>query len=246
MRDRFVGDIGDFGKYGLLRALCGGDLRLGVLWYFVGDRMTRYLEQPGKFRECDARLFEALRELVGNCQRSVATIEERGILPRDTVFFRKPVPTQAEERREWAQRASTEMEHCDLVFLDPDNGIGGDPPRNGRLSAQYVYYDDLKPFVRQKRTTVIYHHFGRISRAERDEEVESRAAEMRERLGIAGDVWALVWHPYAPRAYFIIPSDRHRDLLDERITRFLKSPWGQRRSQSEAPHFEQRWRRSDP
>ena len=40
MQDRYAGDIGDFGKYGLLRALCGEDghgpaLRLGVLWYRV-------------------------------------------------------------------------------------------------------------------------------------------------------------------------------------------------------------------
>ncbi len=46
MQDRYVGDVGDFGKYGLLRSLCRGDehgaaLRLGVLWYrFDGDDST--------------------------------------------------------------------------------------------------------------------------------------------------------------------------------------------------------------
>ena len=37
MQDRYVGDIGDFGKYGLLRALCGRDLYLGVVWYLIPD-----------------------------------------------------------------------------------------------------------------------------------------------------------------------------------------------------------------
>jgi hypothetical protein len=32
MRDSYVADIGDFGKYALLNALAGNDLRLGVLW----------------------------------------------------------------------------------------------------------------------------------------------------------------------------------------------------------------------
>ena len=32
MQDRYVGDIGDFAKYGLLRAL-GRRRRLGVAWY---------------------------------------------------------------------------------------------------------------------------------------------------------------------------------------------------------------------
>ena len=32
MQDRYTGDIGDFAKYGLLRALEAGH-RLGVAWY---------------------------------------------------------------------------------------------------------------------------------------------------------------------------------------------------------------------
>ena len=30
MRDSYVGEVGDFAKYGLLNALAGNDLRLGV------------------------------------------------------------------------------------------------------------------------------------------------------------------------------------------------------------------------
>lgn len=39
MQDKYFGDIGDFAKYGLLRAVVAGDpqLRLGVLWYRVPD-----------------------------------------------------------------------------------------------------------------------------------------------------------------------------------------------------------------
>ena len=32
MQDRYAGDVGDFGKFALLRALCGGR-SLGVCWY---------------------------------------------------------------------------------------------------------------------------------------------------------------------------------------------------------------------
>ena len=73
MQDRYTGDVGDFGKYGLLRALVGihpaGSSRsLGVVWYVTdaeiedvdpqGDgRHLSYLEQPARFRECDPQLF---------------------------------------------------------------------------------------------------------------------------------------------------------------------------------------------
>ena len=39
MQDRYTGDVGDFGKYGMLRRLCGlrdedaDPLKLGVVWY---------------------------------------------------------------------------------------------------------------------------------------------------------------------------------------------------------------------
>ena len=75
MQDRYVGDVGDFGKFGLLRSLCRGDehcaaLRLGMLWYrFDGEdtaaphdgRHTDYLSAPSRnerlLRRCDHGLF---------------------------------------------------------------------------------------------------------------------------------------------------------------------------------------------
>ena len=36
MQDRYVGDVGDFVKYGLLRAI-RGTKRLGVAWYLHPD-----------------------------------------------------------------------------------------------------------------------------------------------------------------------------------------------------------------
>ena len=52
MQDRFVGDIGDFGKYGLLRTLAGIEpkaepgYRLGVVWYLRPEVKLRYLRKP--------------------------------------------------------------------------------------------------------------------------------------------------------------------------------------------------------
>jgi len=38
MQDRYTGDIGDFGKYSLLRNLTRDDLCLGVIWYLNGKQ----------------------------------------------------------------------------------------------------------------------------------------------------------------------------------------------------------------
>jgi hypothetical protein len=38
MQNRYVGDVGDFAKYGLLRQLTMDDqLHLGVIWYLFDD-----------------------------------------------------------------------------------------------------------------------------------------------------------------------------------------------------------------
>ena len=53
MKDQYVGDIGDYGKYGLLRYLNGCGLKIGVNWYLTPDdgrsdgNHTEYLEAGG-------------------------------------------------------------------------------------------------------------------------------------------------------------------------------------------------------
>jgi hypothetical protein len=232
MRDRFVGDVGDFGKYGLLRVLSGRDLRLGVLWYFVGDRMTHYLEQPGKFRDCDEKLFDTLRVLVGGCQRSVATVEKRKILPRDTVFFREPVPPQAEMRQAWLDCALKKTRDCGVVFLDPDNGLADAPFGEGRISPKHAYYEELEPFLRREQSLILWHQPGFLKGA-----VPLLLAEIESRFP-GYEIHALTHHRVVFRAFFVISARKHRQLLAGRIARFLESSWGQ--------HFERAQCRTDP
>ena len=59
MQDRYVGDVGDFVKYGLLRAISGGK-RLGVAWYLRTERATEYLQKPDEWQQLEPDLFSAL------------------------------------------------------------------------------------------------------------------------------------------------------------------------------------------
>ena len=102
MQNRYVGDIGDFGKYGLLRALAGDPLRLGVVWYLFPDEPPKepgkgdgkfidYLCHPkrrdSKLRDCDPELYCALREIVlVKKDRKVVRVQESGIL-NNTLYY---------------------------------------------------------------------------------------------------------------------------------------------------------------
>jgi len=109
LEDRYVGDVGDFGKYGLLKALClpskvsgGSNLSLGVVWYLVpnepgtGDgKHTRYLKDSpknqGLYRSCDPGLYDSLRDIVCGHRRCLSAIRHEGILPSGTVFYEEPL-----------------------------------------------------------------------------------------------------------------------------------------------------------
>ena len=123
MQDQYVGDIGDFGKYGLLRELTGvtspdssqDQLRLGVVWYRFPNKATRGSNKPGnrdgsltsylcnpkprdsKLRQCDTELYSKLYEIVAEKKdRRLALIQESGILPSHTSFYDQPLPNRPE------------------------------------------------------------------------------------------------------------------------------------------------------
>ena len=109
MQNRYVGDVADFAKYGLLRFLSNDDhdrLRLGLVWYLHHDqrhgadakklnydgKYTSYLvrtpdDDRREFRDCDSDLWDKLRDLILRDARCVHCVEEAGILPEDTAFY---------------------------------------------------------------------------------------------------------------------------------------------------------------
>ncbi len=142
MQDRYAGDIGDFVKLGLLRAISPGQ-RLGIAWYRFPDedhnkdgRHVSYLEQPDRYASLDPALFEHLKNVVKDT-RSIASL-----LPalEYTISFDESldvtsVPARQRRgwRRGWFVRATDALSGCDLVFADPDNGLVDDSDcRKGR------------------------------------------------------------------------------------------------------------------
>ena len=161
MQDRYVGDIGDFGKYGLLRHLTGmtshelpkDPLRLGVVWYRFPDendkpdgKFTKYLcenaSNSESLKTCDPDLYDALHEIVYvKKKRDILEVQGGGILPKDTKYFAQGLSFPAEEpsdrriqrRNDWLIGALRATTASDLVFVDPDNGITEtiEPPLRG-------------------------------------------------------------------------------------------------------------------
>jgi len=253
MQNRYVGDVGDFGKYGLLRVLClpSSDgkrgLSLGVVWYLVPDedqnadgKHTSFLRlapvNAAEYSDCDPFLYDSLREILDGKARHVASIRESGILPAGTVFFEEPLtfdgtphigPAAREARlrlrTDWLQRALDASAGCDLVFVDPDNGLESGTKRHHKRGPKFVYFDELGHYLRRGQSVVVYHHMGRNRLAL--EQIPERLAQITERLRGCGAPFALRYHRGTSRAFFVVPTNAHRAILLERADRFLSGPW---------------------
>ena len=116
MQDRYVGDIGDYAKYGMLRALSSG-YRLGVAWYRCSNethnsdgKHTRYLEDATRWRGFDPELFDALKQIVDQEKRCLTSIEKSDLLrgarfASETLTCCSPVfAERAEWRKQWGSR----------------------------------------------------------------------------------------------------------------------------------------------
>ena len=146
MQNRYTGDIGDYVKYGLLRALADGR-RLGVAWYLFPDedhnddgRHVDYLHDYGQWRGHDPALFDVLRRIVDNNRRDVAAVEQSGILGAakfsgEILSVPEMMPARRRDWRGWwFEDVQTSLQDCNIVFADPDNGLCEDGKfRSGRV-----------------------------------------------------------------------------------------------------------------
>jgi hypothetical protein len=221
MQDRFAGDIGDFGKYGLLRALAGSPLRLGIVWYLTSDgdsggNHREYLDRPERFRPCDQSLFDALIAF-NRGEPRIARISHFPILPLDTLRVDEPLPPPA-GREDWFGMALSATRYCDLIFLDPDNGLAPrSVPCSRATACHYVYPEEIAAFRSRRQSVLVYHHFSRRNSVER--QLRDWFSPSREGF------FAFRFHRYGSRAFFLLPASRHQDLFAKRIGAFLQSPW---------------------
>lgn len=162
MQDRFIGDIGDFEKCGLLRALAGvhppeaPKLSLGVVWYKVPDLNIAFLKDPTGYRDCDPPLFDELNRVVKSNERTIAAIQRAPIWPKGTKFFGEPAVKRvpAAENGPWLEAAVKEVGECNLIFLDPDNGLENRP--NDPCKREHCSYKDVLRFWERGASLVIY------------------------------------------------------------------------------------------
>ena len=128
MQDRYAGDIGDFGKFGLLKFLAAENLRVGINWYKAeppkSEMNTKgeFLQNDGKHKikakyfPCDEGLARVLLEISEHKNRSISMLQNASLLPPSVVYYDAVVTK--EQRQQWHADVK-QWRHAMLYFLIP-------------------------------------------------------------------------------------------------------------------------------
>jgi hypothetical protein len=239
MQNRYTGDIGDYGKYALLKALAGSDLRLAVVWYLnphdqgnTDGKFTEYLSEAkeDRYRPADPGVYDVLKNIVRDGRRRVSSVREAGIFPVGTIFYEAPLDyvnfRPGDDRRRaregWSLGAFNVAREARLVFFDPDKGL--EVKSHGpytKLGAEYAFEAEIQPFLDRDQSIVVYQHMNRSGNL--DDQARKGIVRLRA-LVKCRKGWAISFHSYSVRIYLVFPSTKHATILQERIRKFESGP----------------------
>lgn len=172
MKHQYVGDINDYRKYALLRALsAGGANRIGVCWMLTPDDggmdggKLAYLTKPEQNRRFDPELFDILAHAAAEPdRRRLQSIEDSGAIA-GALYYNEALPDDAPSRAAFMERCASQFRDAELVFFDPDNGLEVSLAKGRKNSSKYLYLDEVASFYEAGKSLLIYQHFPRVERA---------------------------------------------------------------------------------
>lgn len=233
MQDRYTGDIGDFGKLGLLRQLASTGLSIGVNWYRTPDETHNsdglhigYLQKQ-EFRFCDPALWSALGQIVSSGKREITALEQSDIL--NATYFRRLLDSSSGDkiarqavRMDWHRQALQALHGCDIVFVDPDNGLMVPSAEDTAKSNKFVLPNELAEYYLAGASIIYYQH-----KARRTDEfyidqhrqlVSSGAFPGATSLGLKFIKTSL-------RYYFCAIHPEHEKAFTTCVQQMMQSPW---------------------
>lgn len=227
MQNRYVGDIGDYAKYSFLDFLSAGQ-RLGIAWYLFPDeshnadgKHTSYLKEEDLWRHVSPSIFDTLKKIVSEDRRSIKSIEEAGIFPVSTKFaseylaYTGKIVDRAVWRSDWFTRVEEEIEGCDIIFADPDNGFCEDEKFKPATKKNWkrLPLSEAKA-LSSGRTSIFYHH---NTRRRGGHELENEY--WLTQLGM--NAFAVKVSAGSARTFFVVnPKESHREAAKTWIKRF--------------------------
>ena len=228
MKNKYFGDVNDYKKYGILRALTGlGEIATTVCWVLTEDddssdgRRIGYLERPQEWRDHDPEVFDHLHEQVMQYRvRSVEAIEDGEVLP-NCRFYSPLISDDVEARELYFQEFLKFAEGSQLVFFDPDNGLEvKSVPWGRRNSSKYIYWNEVKAAYEAGHSLLIYQHLPRKPR-------KPFIRQLVEKFRAATGVRHVLSYCTSHVVFFLLPQAEHEEHFREQ-SNVVTEYWGER------------------
>ena len=243
MQDRYVADVGDFGKFQLFRYLFNhkqshlDGKTLSQIWFMhKGEGETnndgKHIDYFERMVGTDAYLEHSLLDVIMRNKREVTELENLKLLPNASFFYNE-IPKALEDRYLWINEALTFSMQAQIVAVAPDNGMALKCNRTQkRFEAltlkehytqktqphKYIFADELSYFYRlpHLEICIVYQHLNRCFA--HNDQITSLLHDLKKEYH---HVVAIKHKPYSPRAFFFLcKSEVIYDSLVDRLTSF--------------------------
>lgn len=219
MQDKYAGDVGDYGKFHLLQCV-EKKLKLGVNWYYTkpfnqkeknnGDGSKRIRDIADLDKKLSKKLIKIFDKGKG---KNIKDLEKAKLL-NTKLYYREEVPKNMEERLEWHHKAIEYFKNCDIVFLDPDNGLKS--KQKTRLT-KYVLLSEIEDYINKGKSIILYSSRGR-------REKNAYFSKLRKELG--NNIRHLSFHKGTLRDYIFIPANKkHEKTIKCIVEKVKESEW---------------------
>ena len=243
MQNRYVADVGDFGKFQLFRYLFNhtesplDGKALAQIWFMhegEGEENNdgKHIDYFERMNGADEYLEHSLMDIIMRDKREVTELEELKLL-KNAKFYYEQVPRALEDRYLWLNQALIFSNKSQIVAVAPDNGMALKCNRAEKrfelltlshhysqkvYTHKYIFSDEVSYFYRLPylEVCIVYQHLSRCF--SHDEQIDSLLHDLEKEYH---HVIAIKHKPYSPRVFFFLcKSEVIKDSVELRLDRF--------------------------
>lgn len=234
MKNQYFGDIGDFGKYGLIRSLKKAfpQMDIGINWYLTENDVKTdgkhidYLLKTTELRKCDTELYDFLKECILNNRRNISEIENSDYL-KNTIFYSQSLDYSRQNREErlknrhsWFNDSIIELQGAKIIYVDPDNGIEVKSQHIGGPNGnKYISYEEISQYFSLGHSLIVYNH-----RDRKPHDVYLNRFKMIQN-SLDTQLFYLRFSRYSVRDYLFVLQDNIFSDITNFLNDFVVSSW---------------------
>lgn len=217
MKNQYFGDVGDYGKYAMLRFLADHGIKIAVNWYLTPNdgsndgNITTYLDKD-EMRSYDEVIFDLLKEMLSKGERSIEAFEKANVI-REAVYYHAILSEAKADRGEWHQNAMKVCADAELVFLDPDNGATEIKSMKG--SNKFCFPEEIADYFNAGQNVVYY-----CQKARRTQKQWETAKGLMQRYLPDCRIFVATYHKKPQRSYVFVLHGEDYDRYESLMTEF--------------------------